>query len=110
MAERRGGGRSCEPAGKRAIPGVRSSKPPRSTFVSEEALFCWRRFRRRACSRSSDLYLIVISDKSMHTERDVELALKLPVLALVPVLEVLTQGKSKVSETQPRLGEIGTRA
>jgi|SRR5579859_2061307 len=56
------------------------------------------------------LYLIVISDKSMHTERDVELALKLPVLALVPVLEVLTQGKSKVSETQPRLGEIGTRA
>jgi len=54
------------------------------------------------------LYLIAIGDKSMHTERDVELALKLPVLALVPVLEVLAQGKSKASETQPRLGVIGT--
>jgi polysaccharide chain length determinant protein (PEP-CTERM system associated) len=55
------------------------------------------------------LYLIVIGDKSMHTERDVELALKLPVLALVPVLEVLTQGKSKASKSQPSLGAIGTR-
>jgi polysaccharide chain length determinant protein (PEP-CTERM system associated) len=52
------------------------------------------------------LYLIVVSDKSMHTERDVELALKLPVLALVPVLEMLTPGKSK---GQPSLGAIGTR-
>src|SRR6266478_3978791 len=32
------------------------------------------------------LYLIAIGDKAMHTERDIELALKLPVLALVPVL------------------------
>jgi polysaccharide chain length determinant protein (PEP-CTERM system associated) len=56
------------------------------------------------------LYLIVIGDKSMHTERDVELALKLPVLALVPVLEVLTQGKSKASKSQPSLGAIGTRS
>jgi polysaccharide chain length determinant protein (PEP-CTERM system associated) len=55
------------------------------------------------------LYLIVISDKSMHTERDVELALKLPVLALVPVLEVLMQGKSEVSKGQPSLDAIGTR-
>jgi polysaccharide chain length determinant protein (PEP-CTERM system associated) len=55
------------------------------------------------------LYLIVISDKSMHTERDVELALKLPVLALVPVLEVLTQGNSKALKSQPRVGAIGTR-
>ena len=55
------------------------------------------------------LYLIAISDKSMHTERDVELALKLPVLTLVPVLEVLTQGNSKALKSQPRLGAIGTR-
>jgi polysaccharide chain length determinant protein (PEP-CTERM system associated) len=54
------------------------------------------------------LYLIVVADKSMHTERDVELALKLPVLALVPVLEVL-QGNSKALKSQPRLGAIGTR-
>jgi protein tyrosine kinase modulator len=55
------------------------------------------------------LYLIVIGDKSMHTERDVELALKLPVLALVPVLEALTQGQSQASKNQPNLGAIGTR-
>jgi polysaccharide chain length determinant protein (PEP-CTERM system associated) len=41
------------------------------------------------------LCLIAMGDKSMHTERDVELALKLPVLALVPVLEALSQGKSE---------------
>src|SRR6266513_3102807 len=55
------------------------------------------------------LYLIAIGDKSMHTERDVELALKLPVLALVPVLEALCQGKSEAPKNQPSLGAIGTR-
>jgi len=34
------------------------------------------------------LYLLALSDKAIHTERDVEIALKLPVLALVPSLEV----------------------
>ena len=34
------------------------------------------------------MYLIALTDKSMHTERDVELALKLPVLTVVPKLEV----------------------
>ena len=34
------------------------------------------------------LFLIAASDKSLHNERDVELALKLPVLALVPTLDV----------------------
>lgn len=33
------------------------------------------------------LYLIAISDKSLHTERDVELSLRLPVLTMIPVLE-----------------------
>src|SRR5256885_11221285 len=46
------------------------------------------------------LYLIAIGDKSMHTERDVELALKLPVLALVPVLEALCQGKRDRKSTR----------
>jgi polysaccharide chain length determinant protein (PEP-CTERM system associated) len=55
------------------------------------------------------LYLIVISDKSMHTERDVELALKLPVLALVPVLEALSQGKRESAKSQTGLRPIGTR-
>jgi polysaccharide chain length determinant protein (PEP-CTERM system associated) len=34
------------------------------------------------------LFLIAVSDKSLHNERDVELALKLPVLALVPTLDL----------------------
>ena len=55
------------------------------------------------------LYLIAIGDKSMHTERDVELAIKLPVLALVPFLEVLSQGKSEALKNQPSWGAIGTR-
>ena len=46
------------------------------------------------------LCLIAMGDKSMHTERDVELALKLPVLALVPVLEALSQGKSESPKNQ----------
>jgi len=33
------------------------------------------------------LYLIALLDKSMHTERDAELCLNLPVLAMIPVLE-----------------------
>jgi polysaccharide chain length determinant protein (PEP-CTERM system associated) len=34
------------------------------------------------------LFLIAISDKSLHNEHDVELALKLPVLVSVPILDV----------------------
>ena len=33
------------------------------------------------------LYLIALLDKSMHTERDAEVCLNLPVLAMIPVLE-----------------------
>jgi polysaccharide chain length determinant protein (PEP-CTERM system associated) len=33
------------------------------------------------------LYLIALLDKSMHTERDAELCLNLPVLSMIPVLE-----------------------
>ncbi len=55
------------------------------------------------------LFLIAVSDKSLHNERDVELALKLPVLALVPVLEALSQGKSDTPMNQPSLSTIGTR-
>jgi hypothetical protein len=35
------------------------------------------------------LYFLAISDKSFHTEREIELALKLPVLTMVPLLEGL---------------------
>jgi polysaccharide chain length determinant protein (PEP-CTERM system associated) len=43
------------------------------------------------------LYLIAITDKSMHTERDVELALKLPVLALLPTLDVTTSNAQRAT-------------
>jgi protein tyrosine kinase modulator len=39
------------------------------------------------------LYLIAFNDKSMHTERDVELFLKLPVLAMVPMLDMAGSGE-----------------
>lgn len=55
------------------------------------------------------VYLIAIGDKSMHTERDIEVALKLPVLALLPVLEVLSQRKSGAPKNQSRLDASGTR-
>jgi len=55
------------------------------------------------------LYLIAIGDKAMHTERDIELVLKLPVLALVPLLEMSSQGTSEAPKSQPSLGAIGTR-
>jgi uncharacterized protein involved in exopolysaccharide biosynthesis len=41
------------------------------------------------------LYLLAISDKSLHTERDVEVALKLPVLALVPTLQLAGTGATR---------------
>jgi polysaccharide chain length determinant protein (PEP-CTERM system associated) len=41
------------------------------------------------------LYLLAIGDKSLHTERDVELALRLPVLALIPALEPAGTGADR---------------
>jgi capsular polysaccharide biosynthesis protein len=42
------------------------------------------------------LYILMMMDKTLHTERDVELQLKLIVLATVPVLEVV-QGSNRNS-------------
>jgi len=41
------------------------------------------------------LYLIAMSDKSMYSERDVELCLKLPVLTLVPSFDVSGHGYTR---------------
>src|SRR6202012_2501280 len=38
------------------------------------------------------MYLIALLDKSMHSERDVEVCLNLPVLTTVPVLDVPSNG------------------
>jgi polysaccharide chain length determinant protein (PEP-CTERM system associated) len=53
------------------------------------------------------LFLLAVSDKSLHTERDVETYLKLPVLALVPLLDVAGQGKLDRSKNRPSLGALG---
>jgi uncharacterized protein involved in exopolysaccharide biosynthesis len=38
------------------------------------------------------LYLLALGDKALYSERDVEVCLKLPVLASVPSFDVLTEG------------------
>jgi capsular polysaccharide biosynthesis protein len=40
------------------------------------------------------LYLLAALDSSMHSERDVEACLKLPVLALVPTMDPALLGRS----------------
>ncbi len=39
------------------------------------------------------LYLLALTDKALYSERDVEVCLKLPVLASVPSFDVLTHGR-----------------
>ncbi len=56
------------------------------------------------------LFLLAVSDKSLHTERDVEIYLKLPVLAAVPLFEVPLNGKADLSKEQPSLRTQGSRA
>jgi polysaccharide chain length determinant protein (PEP-CTERM system associated) len=56
------------------------------------------------------LFLLAVSDKSLHTERDVETYLKLPVLALVPRLDMAWQEKLDRSKNRPSLGALGIRA
>jgi succinoglycan biosynthesis transport protein ExoP len=55
------------------------------------------------------LYLLAALDSSMHSERDVEVCLKLPVLALVPTMDptraTRSNGKGRIKE----LDFAGTR-
>jgi len=54
------------------------------------------------------LYLLAALDSSMHTERDVELCLKLPVLAMVPNVSPAGRGPRKGAGKELELS--GTRA
>jgi polysaccharide chain length determinant protein (PEP-CTERM system associated) len=56
------------------------------------------------------LYLFAATDKSMHTERDVELCLKLPVLALVPTLEATANGGGSQAPVSHDYDAVGTEA
>src|SRR5260221_11162827 len=43
------------------------------------------------------LYLLMAMDKTVHTERDVEVCLKLPALASIPLLEVSAAGNGRAA-------------
>jgi polysaccharide chain length determinant protein (PEP-CTERM system associated) len=55
------------------------------------------------------LYWLAASDKAMHTERDVEVCLKLPVLVAVPTLDRGGKGHSRGSDVDKTLELTGTR-
>ena len=56
------------------------------------------------------LFLLVATDNSMHTERDVELCLKLPVLALVPTLEANTNASGSQTPASHDYETVATKA
>src|SRR6266849_5888165 len=56
------------------------------------------------------LALIAFSDRSIYTERDVELCLQLPVLGLIPNLEVKTSTAKSISQKENGYLAIGTGA
>lgn len=55
------------------------------------------------------LYLLAVSDTSLHTEREVETYLKLPVLATVPLFDKAGQAKTRMSANRTSLDAVGTR-
>lgn len=55
------------------------------------------------------LYLLAALDSSMHSERDVEVCLKLPVLALVPSVDPAGRGPISAGRKAKELGFAGTR-
>jgi protein tyrosine kinase modulator len=54
------------------------------------------------------LFLLAVNDKCLHTEQDVESYLKLPVLAAVPLFEVVGHAKPRRSRHKPSLDTLGT--
>lgn len=54
------------------------------------------------------LFLLAVSDKSLHTERDVEEYLKLPVLAAVPLFDKVGQAEKRISPNKTHLDPVGT--
>ncbi len=57
------------------------------------------------------LLLLAMSDKSLHNERDVELALKLPVLTMVPMLDVaVSQANRTLNKFDKSYDAVTTKA
>ncbi|HET8925072.1 MAG TPA: Wzz/FepE/Etk N-terminal domain-containing protein [Candidatus Acidoferrum sp.] len=55
------------------------------------------------------LGLILINDKSIYTERDVELCLKLPVLGLIPNLGAATSARESAAQAEAKYIPVSTR-
>jgi len=56
------------------------------------------------------LYLLAALDSSMHSERDVEVCLKVPVLAMVPSVDPTAMGRSNQNGNPKELGFANTRS
>jgi len=56
------------------------------------------------------LYLLAALDASMHTERDVEVCMKLPVLAMVPTVSPAGRAPANGAVKGKSLELTGTRA
>ena len=56
------------------------------------------------------LYLLAALDSSMHSERDVEVCLKLPVLAMVPTVDPAAVGRANQNGNPKELGFANTRS
>jgi polysaccharide chain length determinant protein (PEP-CTERM system associated) len=65
---------------------------PSSPSFPKKTLFVGGGFGAGLVLSLGILYLLALLDKAMYTERDVEIGLKLPVLASVPSFDVLVQG------------------
>ena len=56
------------------------------------------------------LYLLALSDKALYTERDVEVCLKLPVLASVPSFDVQVNGSNHQLKKRPKYDALTSKA
>jgi hypothetical protein len=57
------------------------------------------------------LYLLALSDKALYSERDVEVCLKLPVLAAVPSFDVRGHGNHHTPKNVPKYdGVLASKA
>jgi polysaccharide chain length determinant protein (PEP-CTERM system associated) len=83
---------------------------PMSPSFPNKPLFAGVGFGGGLALGLATLYLLAALDSSMHSERDVEVCLKLPVLAMVPTLSPAGRSSGMVVEKDKGFGYAGTRA
>lgn len=82
---------------------------PASPSFPNKPLFAGVGFGGGLALGLATLYLLAALDSSMHSERDVELCLKLPVLAMVPTLVAAGRGSPRIVDQDKGLGFASTR-